>query len=52
MIPELGKYALAVLASYGVSIGLLVLMVWLSLRRARIVQSDLAAVEKRVRGNG
>ena len=45
MMPDLGKYAAAVLSSYGVTIVLLVLLVWLSLRRARKVQARLRQVE-------
>lgn len=52
MMPELGKYAQAVLSSYGVSLILLVGLVALSVRRARRVRAELEAVEKRVRGNG
>jgi heme exporter protein D len=53
MMPELGKYAFAVLASYGASLaliaGLLVLSFW---QRAR-VKKALAEVEARVgRGDG
>jgi heme exporter protein D len=44
---ELGKYAAAVLSSYGASIGLIVVLVSLSLLRARRVKAQLAAVEAR-----
>ena len=45
MIPELGKYAVEVLAAYGVSIILLVGIVGLSVRRSHKVQAQLKAVE-------
>ena len=41
MIPELGKYAFAVLSSYGVSILLLVGLAWMSVQRARQAASRL-----------
>ncbi len=47
MIPDLGKYATEVLAAYGVSITLLILIVALSVRRARRVRAALAEVEAR-----
>jgi len=47
MMPELGKYAAAVLSSYAVTIALLVLLVGLSLRRARRVRARLRKVEER-----
>ena len=47
MIPDLGKYATEVLAAYGVSITLLVLIVGVSLRRSRKVRAQLDAVEAR-----
>lgn len=50
MIPDLGKYAFAVLSSYGVTIVLLVVIVLASLRRARKVRVALDEIENR-RGN-
>ncbi len=47
MMPDLGKYATEVLAAYGVSIALLVLIVAMTLRRARKVRAQLAEVEAR-----
>ena len=47
MMPDLGKYATEVLLAYGVSIGLLVVIVALSLRRARKVRARLDQVEAR-----
>lgn len=52
MIPDLGKYAGPVLWSYAVSLGLIALLVWLSIRRARRVKAALEAVEKRGKSNG
>ena len=52
MMPELGKYAQAVLSSYGISIALLLVLVIASVRRARRVRAELDEVEKRVRRNG
>lgn len=47
MMPELGKYAAAVLSSYAVTIVLLIVLVALSLRRARRVRARLRQVEER-----
>lgn len=47
MIPDLGKYATEVLAAYGVSIALLVIIIALSMRRAAKVRKQLAEVEAR-----
>lgn len=47
MMPELGKYAFAVLASYGVSLVLLVAVVGLSLWQGARVKRALAEVEER-----
>ncbi len=52
MIPELGKYAGAVLSSYGLSIGLLLLLVGVSMMRSRRVKAELAEVEMRRKRNG
>ncbi|MBP0481777.1 heme exporter protein CcmD [Sagittula salina] len=51
MMPELGKYAGAVLSSYAVSLGLIAMFVWLSLRRSRRVKRDLEQVEGRRDGH-
>ncbi|PVA09942.1 heme exporter protein CcmD [Pelagivirga sediminicola] len=51
-MPELGKYAVAVLSSYGVSIALLVVLCAVSLGRARRMRRELAALEQRMRKNG
>ena len=47
MMPDLGKYAFAVLASYGSSLALLAVIFWASLRRARRIRADLEKVEAR-----
>ena len=47
MIPDLGKYAVEVLAAYGGSILLLVICVALSVTRARKVRAQLDEVEAR-----
>lgn len=52
MIPELGKYAGAVLSSYGLSIGLLAILVGLSVWRSRRVRAELEEVEMRRKSDG
>lgn len=49
MIPDLGKYAGAVLSAYGVSFLLLALIIWASLWRARQVRAQLRDLETRLR---
>ncbi|MDO6731060.1 heme exporter protein CcmD [Marinovum sp. 2_MG-2023] len=49
MMIDLGKYAVPVLSAYAVSLTLLGLVIWTSLRRARRVRAQLDAVESRVR---
>lgn len=44
-MPDLGKYAVEVLAAYGASIALLVGLVWISFWRARSVRIALEKVE-------
>ncbi|SLN55022.1 heme exporter protein CcmD [Roseisalinus antarcticus] len=46
-MPDLGKYATEVLAAYGVSIALLIGIVWISVARARKVRRQLQDVEHR-----
>ena len=46
-MPDLGKYADAVLSAYAVSITLLVAIVALTLWRGRKVRAEMDAVEKR-----
>ena len=50
MMPELGKYAFAVVASYGASIGLLVALVALTLWHGARVRRRLDVVEARSKG--
>lgn len=47
MMPDLGKYAFAVLASYGASIGLVAALVALSFWQRARVKKALAEVEAR-----
>lgn len=46
---DLGKYAEAVLSAYAVSLVLLALLIWASLRRARKIRADLDEVEARAK---
>ena len=50
MMPDLGKYAFEVLASYGASLALLALIVALTIWRGRRVKRRLAEIEARVEG--
>jgi heme exporter protein D len=47
MMPDLGKYAVPVLSSYGVAIVLIVALVAFSLWRGAQVKARLRAVEQR-----
>ena len=49
MMPDLGKYAEAVLSSYAVSIALIAVLVVISIIRARKVKRALEKVEKKVK---
>ncbi|MEM9581042.1 MAG: heme exporter protein CcmD [Pseudomonadota bacterium] len=49
-MPELGKYADAVLSAYALSIGLLVAIVAFSVWRSRRIKAQLAEVEARRNG--
>ncbi len=51
-MPDLGKYAEAVLSSYAVTIVLLVALVAVSLHRGRKARLALAEIEKGRGGNG
>jgi len=51
-MPELGKYSFEVLSSYGVTLVLLGLLVFFSVRRARKVRLALEEVENRRGANG
>lgn len=50
MMPDLGKYAFAVLASYGASLALLVVIVGMTVWQGRRVKRRLAEVERRAEG--
>lgn len=52
MMPELGKYAAAVLSSYAVALGLIVALALLSIRRARKVKKELREVERKAKRDG
>jgi heme exporter protein D len=49
MMPDLGKYAFAVMASYGASLALLVVLVGLTLWHGARVRRRLDAVEARTK---
>ncbi len=51
-MPDLGKYAGAVLGSYAAALGLLAVLVGLSLWRAARVKKALAEAEARRENNG
>jgi len=51
MIPELGKYAGAVLSSYGISLALLAGLILLSLWRGARIRRQLDEVEARRKAN-
>ena len=52
MMPDLGKYAGAVLGAYGASIALLVLLVAVSLWQAARMKRALDEVETRAKSSG
>ncbi len=52
MMPDLGKYADAVLSSYAVSLGLILMLVGVSIWRARRVKEMLKDVEERAGRHG
>jgi heme exporter protein D len=52
MMPDLGKYAEAVLSAYGISVLLLAGLIWLSLNQSARARNKLAEEEKRHRKNG
>lgn len=49
---DLGRYAGTVLAAYGVTIGLILALVWVTLRRGAEMRRKLEAQEKRMGRNG
>ncbi len=50
MMPELGRYAFSVLASWGSSIGLVLLITVLSIYRAKASKKALEMLEKKHKG--
>lgn len=52
MMPDLGKYADAVLSAYAASLFLLVVLVGLTLWRGRRVRADMTRVEQRMKRDG
>ncbi|WP_170468627.1 heme exporter protein CcmD [Ruegeria arenilitoris] len=52
MMPDLGKYADAVLWSYAASLALLVALVVLSVLRGRKIRAEMEKVENRMTRNG
>ncbi|SEK49727.1 heme exporter protein D [Roseovarius azorensis] len=52
MMPDLGKYAEAVLSSYALSIMLIAGLVAVSLIRARRVRKELQGIERKAKTNG
>ncbi|MFU8777251.1 MAG: heme exporter protein CcmD [Roseovarius sp.] len=52
MMPDLGKYAEAVLSSYAVSILLIAVLIAVSVQRSNRVKKELQEFEKKVKSNG
>ena len=52
MMPDLGKYADAVLSSYAASLFLLAVLVVITLRRGRKARRDLASIESKGKQDG
>ncbi len=52
MMPDLGKYAEAVLSSYAVSLFLLAILVLMTIRSGRKARRALEEVERRAKSNG
>ncbi len=52
MIPDLGKYAGAVLSSYALSVALLALLVAMTLWKGRRARRALDAIERKDRTDG
>ena len=51
-MPDLGKYADAVLSAYAASIVLLIVIVAMTLLRGRRVRAEMEKIEKRVKRDG
>lgn len=45
MLPDLGRYTIYVLSSYGVTLALMLGLVWLSVRRSAKVKAQLDKLE-------
>lgn len=52
MMPDLGKYAEAVLSSYAISIAIIIGLIVVSVMRANRVNKQLQDIEKKVKNNG
>lgn len=52
MMPDLGKYAEAVLSSYAVSIALIIGLILFSTMRSKRVKKQLQEIESKVKSNG
>lgn len=52
MMPDLGKYADAVLSAYAASIVLLIVIVAMTLLRGRRVRAEMEKIENRVKRDG
>lgn len=46
-MPDLGSYSVYVLSAYAVSLGLLAVLVWASLRASAKVRAELEVIEAR-----
>lgn len=51
-MPDLGKYADAVLSAYGVSSLLLLVLIIVTLRNGRAARDALDSIEKRIKPDG
>ncbi|AXT28427.1 heme exporter protein CcmD [Ruegeria sp. AD91A] len=51
-MPDLGKYADAVLSSYAVSVVLLVALIVFSVKRGRKMRTEMEKIEQRISRNG
>ncbi|WP_084732703.1 heme exporter protein CcmD [Roseovarius marisflavi] len=52
MMPDLGKYAEAVLSSYAISIAIIIGLIVVSVMRANRVNKQLQEIENKVKNNG
>lgn len=52
MTPDLGKYAVEVLSAYGVSLGLMAVLLVVTLRRGKRARAALRTIEKETPRNG